>query len=386
MGEVDSTTYTIAYTLNGGTNHGDNPGTYTIVTDTITLKDPTRAHYTFAGWYDNAGFGGSAITTIAKARPEPRRSLPSGQQSPMPSPTTSMRGPITQKTRLPIPSRQPTITLQDPTRTGYTFGGWFAAADFSGSATATICQGILRAKTLWAKWTPTTYTIAYTLNGGTNHWGQPWYLHHCDRHHHPQGSYPCALHLAGWYDNAGFGGSAITTIAKGSSGAKTFFAKWTAVPYAITYNLNEGTNNAENPATYTIETPTITLQDPTRTGYTFGGWFAAADFSGSATATIAKGSSGAKTLWAKWTPTTYTIAYTLNGGTNHGDNPGTYTIVTVTITLKDPTRAHYTFAGWYDNVGFGGSAITTIAKGSSGAKTFFAKWTAVPLCHHLQPQ
>jgi hypothetical protein len=42
--------------------------------------------------------------------------------------------------------------------------------------------------------------------------------------------------------------------------------------YTIEYNLNGGTNNPNNPGTYTIESDIITLQNPTRTGYIFDGW------------------------------------------------------------------------------------------------------------------
>ena len=71
--------------------------------------------------------------------------------------------------------------------------------------------------------------------------------------------------------------------------------------YDITYNLDDGTNDTGNPATYTIETATITLIAPTKSGYTFGGWYNNAGFSGSAVTEITLGSTGDIELWAKWT-------------------------------------------------------------------------------------
>lgn len=41
-------TYTISYELGGGTNNVGNPTQYTADTETITLANPTRVHYTFA--------------------------------------------------------------------------------------------------------------------------------------------------------------------------------------------------------------------------------------------------------------------------------------------------------------------------------------------------
>ena len=52
----------------------------------------------------------------------------------------------------------------------------------------------------------------------------------------------------------------------------TLDANWNIVNYSITYNLNGGINNEQNPTTYTVE-DSVTLYDPTRVGYTFDGWF-----------------------------------------------------------------------------------------------------------------
>ena len=59
-----------------------------------------------------------------------------------------------------------------------------------------------------------------------------------------------------------------------------FWGFWTADEYNIIYNLNGGTLNGKtNPDTYNIETPTFTLNNPTRTGYIFAGWCESKDTS-----------------------------------------------------------------------------------------------------------
>ena len=70
--------------------------------------------------------------------------------------------------------------------------------------------------------------------------------------------------------------------------------------YTITYELEGGTNAPENPASYNVETETITLKDPVKTGYTFAGWYKTEDFTGVAVTKIAQGSTGNITLYAKW--------------------------------------------------------------------------------------
>ena len=75
-------------------------------------------------------------------------------------------------------------------------------------------------------------------------------------------------------------------------------------------------------------------------------------------------------------PTIYSITYHLGGGTNADGNPETYTIESPTITLAAATLTGYTFGGWYDNEGLTGTAVTTIAAGSTGNVELWAKWTS----------
>ena len=69
--------------------------------------------------------------------------------------------------------------------------------------------------------------------------------------------------------------------------------------YTITYVNVEGATN-ENPASYNVETETITLKDPVKTGYAFDGWYKTEDFTGEAVTEITQGSTGNITLYAKW--------------------------------------------------------------------------------------
>ena len=70
--------------------------------------------------------------------------------------------------------------------------------------------------------------------------------------------------------------------------------------YTITYELDGGTNAPENPAGYNVETETITLKAPTKDGFAFTGWFESPDFSTTEVKEITQGSTGDKTLYARW--------------------------------------------------------------------------------------
>ena len=99
--------------------------------------------------------------------------------------------------------------------------------------------------------------------------------------------------FVGWYDNKNCEGAAFDFENTAITENTTLYAKWNVVTYNITYaGLEDATNHANNPATYTIETPTITFLAPsTRDGYIFSGWSPAA---------LEKGNYGNKTITATW--------------------------------------------------------------------------------------
>lgn len=164
------------------------------------------------------------------------------------------------------------------------------------------------------------------------------------------------------------------------------YAQWTTNPtYTVTYvgtNATGGSaptdpNNYEENDLVTVADPAVGANPLYRNGYTFSGWNT--HMSGDGTTRIA-GSTfqiGTEnvTLYAQWSLNTYNIFYNLNSGANHASNPGSYTILSSTITLQPPSRSGYTFGGWYNNEGFSGSAITQIASGTTGHITLYAKWS-----------
>lgn len=76
--------------------------------------------------------------------------------------------------------------------------------------------------------------------------------------------------FSGWY-TATSGGTQISSITTTPSNDITYYAHWTIITYNISYDLDGG-SVLENPNTYNIETPTFTLNSPTKTGYIFSGW------------------------------------------------------------------------------------------------------------------
>ena len=180
----------------------------------------------------------------------------------------------------------------------------------------------------------------------------------------------------GWWYN-GYTGYTKYNFTQPVTGNITLTAKYSSPKnYNISYTLNGGT--ATNQASYTVESDTIKLNNPTKPGYTFTGW-SGTDLNGAdnMTVTIPKGSTGARSYTANWTRDTYGITYELNGGTAATpQNPTSYTAESETITLNNPEKPGYTFTGW-SGTGLSGTnnMTVTIPKGSTGNREYTAHWT-----------
>ncbi len=78
---------------------------------------------------------------------------------------------------------------------------------------------------------------------------------------------------------------------------------------------------------------------------------------------------------AIWNYTIYTITYNVNGG-NLAGSTDSY-ISNDNINLQEPTRTNYLFDGWFETSDFSGSRVTSITKGTTGNKVYYAKWLAL---------
>lgn len=73
----------------------------------------------------------------------------------------------------------------------------------------------------------------------------------------------------------------------------------------------------------------------------------------------------------------YTITYELDGGTNHGSNPSTFTEYTPTITLETPTKSGNDFVGWFDAAEDGNRIYEIKPAVTQQNITLYARWAIV---------
>ncbi len=186
----------------------------------------------------------------------------------------------------------------------YYFSGWALEADAEtaletlGSATDNV--------TLFAVWTEApTYTVTYDTRGfGV----EVDYVQEGNTTKLPEDPTAAGYKFAGWFTDTTFAEGTEFDSEKPIEASVTVFAKWTLVEYTISYLMGKGANNEANPVSYTVETPTIKLQPPTKKGYHFDGWYYDADFVNTATQ-ITEGSTGKVKLYAKWEIKTFTVTY-----------------------------------------------------------------------------
>ncbi len=145
----------------------------------------------------------------------------------------------------------------------------------------------------------------------------------------------------GWYN-----GDTKYTFGSTLSEDITLTAKFSnPKTYNISYKLDGGT--ATNPATYTVESEDITLNNPKKTGYTFTGW-SGTGLTGEnyMTVTIAKGSKGDRTYTAHFSQNNYTVKFDTNGGSSISDKTGVKWTDTVLSGITAPTKDGFEFTGW----------------------------------------
>jgi uncharacterized repeat protein (TIGR02543 family) len=230
------------------------------------------------------------------------------------------------------------------------------------------------------------YSITYHLNGGAFDAGvdNPGYYRSADAAFTLPEPNRAGYIFRGWYGSEDVStGSVVTEIAQGSMEDKGYWAKWTPITYTVNYHSNNYSYDS-TPAIFTYD-GTHTFAAATtfsRTGYAFAGWNTQDDgggtdyAAGAAAPNLAAVQDTVVDMYAQWTPVVYTITYSLNNGTNAAQNPETYTIETLSITLADPSRAGYDFQGWYTEAEFTNPA-TEILWGSMGNKTFYARWIGI---------
>ncbi len=371
----------------------------------VTLHNPSREGYDFDGWFRNYNASTKAYTNPYDGTTDIIST--SGGSTTIYAKWTAHQYTITYNTVLSdVTIAQTSITktygtnrsLHTPSKTNYTFVGWYRNYDTTTHAytdaydgTSDIISTEAGNTTIYAKWQT---KVTYNANG--------------------HGTAPAAVNVDLWatttlptltnvtgytFDttNSWYDGADITTATLiGAAGSdytvtepKILYAKWTENEYNITYH-----NDTLPGVTYTpgytkpttrkySEAKTLpTSENISRVGYNFAGWWTQDGSTsgnwGSQLASIAVNTAEDKDIYAKWNEISYSVNFVLDGGTLSGFSNPTSRPYSQSLTLPDDTqitKTGYDFDGWYEDAEYTSSEVTAVPANISESKTYYAKWT-----------
>ena len=297
--------------------------------------------------------------------------------------------------------------LPATSRAGYTFDGWFTQSTGGTEVTSETLMTREADHTLYAQWTPETYTVTFDANGGTVSTASKTVTYDSTYGVLPVPTYT-GFFFVGWFTEQ-TGGTEVTsaTVVKITED-QTLYAHWIVYYYELDYDVGEGSGapatQTYGPAEESSYTFTISSSEPTRADYFFIGWTDVQDGNvatyqpeDTITVTGIDGDTATVTLYAVWRTNYYYLNYVVNDGEGGPDNdtygPTTDMSHTFTISNVLPTRDKYDFVGWYsvvdDTTYYPPSqepytVTMTLEPGVYGAsKTLTAQWAISPMAYSL---
>lgn len=250
------------------------------------------------------------------------------------------------------------ISLPTPVRPGYVFSGWYTDnGTFLQAFTATTMPASNSA--VHAKWTPGTvgYTVRHYLknvsDSGTT-------LSSTETPTGTTGSRvtPSPLSITG------FTAPSAQSVLLAGDGSTVVNYTYTRNSYSLTFKPANGLADIVRNYPYgtSIIPPSLL-----RTGYTFNGWSAVVASTMPAEAL---------TYTALWAKNTYTLTYDLKGGTVGSANPASFAVDSSPITLVNPTKTGYFFAGWTGTSLSVATMTVTLPTGSTENRYYTATWVS----------
>lgn len=235
-------------------------------------------------------------------------------------------------------------TLPTPTRTGYTFAGWFTAPTGGDQITSDTKVTIINDTTLYAHWKGLQYKVTFSPNGGT-----------CSTtaknvsYGDAYGELPVPVlrgyAFKGWYTAANGGTKKTAADIYSEMGNTTLYAQWELATYTVSFNANGG---SMMPTTllrkYADKYGTLPTAD--NAGYTFKGWYTDAVGGTKINSEMTLVTAADHTVFAHWGANSYVLSFNANGGTGSAESM-TVKFGTPVGILPTVEKAGCIFAGWY---------------------------------------
>ncbi|MGD9910597.1 MAG: InlB B-repeat-containing protein, partial [Candidatus Izemoplasmatales bacterium] len=249
-----------------------------------------------------------------------------------------------------------------PTKTGYEFVGFYQdealTTMWSFSSQFEMPDHDI---TAYIKWSANPSVILFEVNGGT--YVPNLYAPYESAISAPTPPTKTGYAFDGWYTD-----NELTTLFEFTTMPlqTTLYAKWTQTSSTISFEENGGT--VVEDISGDLGTSVTAPSNPTKTGYTFGGWYLEDTFETSYTFSVFPNDN--LTLYAKWNVNQYDLTFEVNGGTPIDAISFDYHSA---ITLpENPTKDGYSFSGWYTDDNLTINYLSSLMP--VDGLTLYAKW------------
>ena len=272
-----------------------------------------------------------------------------------------------------VKSGEKAVPPAKPTLKGYTFAFWYLGEDEKNATAYNFDTPVTENITLTAKWEINKYKVTFDSNGGSK--VDPRVVEYGLYAQEPEKPTLKGFTFAYWYlddENKAYDFD-TTPITEDI----TLTAKWEINKFKVTFDTDGGEPIPGDQFVewgLFVEEPTT---KPTKTGYTFDGWYLGDekyDFSAAVEQNI--------TLTAKWTQNTYTVTFDPNGG-SVDPTSRTVTFDEPYGEMPVPTRTGYDFLGWFTAAEGGDQVTANTTVTATADHTLYAQWEAKKANVHL---
>ena len=366
-------------------------GTYA-VGDTVTIQTFYQKGYDFLGWYKGNALVSQEMRYSFEASISERfeaiyEPLPKYQI------TFDGNGGVITNTSKEVMIDETYGELPTPTRTGYSFEGWYTVKTGGTKITQETQVSIANAHVLYAHWKINTYTVKFDGNKNISGAMSNLVMNHGMAKILPANTFKrTGYTFVGWNTKADGKGTAYADKASVKNVNLTLYAQWKAIPvptkiptkptaktYTIKFNGNKSTSGKmSNLTTTNSETKKLPANKFKRKGYTFAGWNTKANGKGKAYKNKANIKEQNVTLYAQWKKTVYTVKFKGNKSTsgkmsnmkiNYGKSKK--------LTTNKFKRTGYKFVGWNTKANGKGKAYKNKASIKNKNLTLYAQWKKI---------
>jgi len=391
--------YSISYDLQDGFFSDVCTVAYTVTSADILLPVPEKEGYVFVGW---TGTGVSTPTgvVVISAGSTGDRSYTAHWRYDGYRINYHLNG-GTNATANPdgYTAQTPTLVLAAPSRVGYVFDGWYTTASFApASAIDRIAQGSTGDLDLYAKWSSVTYRIRFDANSLSASgsmpeldcvYGTPVTLPACG-YTRNLFTFVCWCTTADGTGTRYAPGASVDALTNNSGSTVTLYAIWEGEGFTVTFEKGDGTGGTDSVTVAYDELMPAAIAPTAPLGYTFLGYFDRYGnqyYDGNMNPLMLWDKMQDGVLYAQWEIGSIYITLDKQGGTG-GDSTALVTFnEPMASGLRAPTRAGYTFAGYYESPnGVGTCYYDADMNGAtlwdkSGIATVYAHWT--PLSYRV---